>query len=134
MKTADFSFAGAVQGALLCRSALAGEVHAAIDGRNSTRGHMICGTLRSADRIAWETRHAFQLVSLTANLAGVRGAYAISVFHDENDDGVLSTNLVGMPQEGHGVSNNHTYAMHAPNCEEIRFMVLASPRPSCIFT
>jgi len=35
-----------------------------------------------------------------------QGEYAIQVFHDENDNGKLETNLVGMPTEGYGFSNN----------------------------
>src|SRR5450755_1266464 len=34
------------------------------------------------------------------------GAYAISVFHDENSNGRLDTNLMGIPREGVGASNN----------------------------
>jgi uncharacterized protein (DUF2141 family) len=36
-----------------------------------------------------------------------RGNYAIIAFHDENNDGVLNTNLLGLPKEGVGNSNNH---------------------------
>jgi hypothetical protein len=36
-------------GALLSLPALASEVHAAIDGVNSTKGRVMCGILRSAD-------------------------------------------------------------------------------------
>jgi len=34
------------------------------------------------------------------------GDYAIKLFHDENNNGKLDTNLVGMPVEGYGFSNN----------------------------
>ena len=34
------------------------------------------------------------------------GDYAIKLLHDENDNGKLDTNLVGMPTEGYGFSNN----------------------------
>jgi len=92
-------------GTLLCLPALAGEVHAAIDGVNSTKGHVICRIFRSAEGFPKETQRAFKLVSLPANPAGVLCAFsylpaaihAISVFHDENDDGVLNTNFVGLP-------------------------------------
>jgi uncharacterized protein (DUF2141 family) len=33
------------------------------------------------------------------------GKVAISVFHDENDNGALDTNRIGIPQEGYGFSN-----------------------------
>ena len=34
------------------------------------------------------------------------GSYAVSVQHDEDGDGKLKTNFIGMPKEGVGVSNN----------------------------
>ena len=34
------------------------------------------------------------------------GKYAVSVMHDEDEDGELKTNLVGRPKEWWGVSNN----------------------------
>jgi uncharacterized protein (DUF2141 family) len=36
----------------------------------------------------------------------IPGAYAVSVHHDEDGDGKLKTNFIGMPKEGVGVSNN----------------------------
>lgn len=36
-----------------------------------------------------------------------RGVYSIIAFHDENNDGVLNTNLLGLPKECVGNSNNH---------------------------
>ena len=38
------------------------------------------------------------------------GTYAVAVVHDENSDGKLDKNFVGVPSEGYGVSNNKTYA------------------------
>ena len=34
------------------------------------------------------------------------GIYAVSVFHDENDNGKLDTNSFGIPNEQFGCSNN----------------------------
>ena len=34
------------------------------------------------------------------------GTYAVSVHHDEDGDGKLKTNFIGMPKEGVGISNN----------------------------
>jgi uncharacterized protein (DUF2141 family) len=41
------------------------------------------------------------------NFTGLRpGTYAISVFHDENSNGKLDTNFLGIPKEGVGASND----------------------------
>jgi uncharacterized protein (DUF2141 family) len=34
------------------------------------------------------------------------GDYAASVLHDENSDGKMNTNIIGIPIEGYGVTNN----------------------------
>ncbi len=45
--------------------------------------------------------------SVTFHFAGLAaGTYAISVMHDENGNGKLDTNFVGMPIEGYGFSND----------------------------
>lgn len=45
--------------------------------------------------------------SVTASFANIPdGDYAVTVQHDEDGDGKLKTNFIGMPKEGIGVSNN----------------------------
>lgn len=34
------------------------------------------------------------------------GDYAIKLFHDENSNGQLDSNMMGLPKEGYGFSNN----------------------------
>jgi uncharacterized protein (DUF2141 family) len=53
------------------------------------------------------------------------GAYAVAVVHDENGNGRLDKNFVGIPSEGYGVSNNRTYAMASPKWDESRFTLAA---------
>lgn len=53
------------------------------------------------------------------------GDYAVLLTHDENDNGKLDTNLVGMPVEGYGFSNN-PQVMRKPTFDEARFNVPAS--------
>lgn len=49
------------------------------------------------------------------------GEYAISVFHDENDNGELDTNWIGMPKEGVGASNNAKSRMGPPKYADAKF-------------
>ncbi len=53
------------------------------------------------------------------------GAYAVAVVHDENGNGRLDKNFLGIPTEGYGVSNNRTYAASSPKWDESRFTVAA---------
>lgn len=48
------------------------------------------------------------------------GSYAVMVMHDENDNGKLDSNFMGMPIEGYGFSNNPN-VMRKPTFEEARF-------------
>lgn len=52
------------------------------------------------------------------------GTYGVMVLHDQNDNGKLDTNLVGMPIEGYGFSNNPR-VMRKPTWEEARFEMAA---------
>ena len=49
------------------------------------------------------------------------GNYAISCFHDVNGNGKLDKNLLGIPTEPYGFSNNARPTFRAPNWEEARF-------------
>lgn len=53
------------------------------------------------------------------------GNYAVLLTHDENDNGKLDTNVVGMPLEGYGFSNN-PQVMRKPTFDEARFSLPAA--------
>jgi len=56
------------------------------------------------------------------------GAWAISVHHDENGDGEMETNFLGIPKEGWGVSRNAPAgAFGAPDFDDTRFVVSDEP-------
>jgi uncharacterized protein (DUF2141 family) len=58
----------------------------------------------------------------TAVFKGITaGEYAISVVHDENDNGKLDTNFLGIPKEGIGTSNNAKSTLGPPSFEDSRF-------------
>lgn len=48
------------------------------------------------------------------------GTYAVKVIHDENDNGKLDTNFMGMPTEGYGFSNDPK-VMRKPTFDEAKF-------------
>jgi uncharacterized protein (DUF2141 family) len=61
--------------------------------------------------------------TLSLKVAGLApGRYAVRVMHDENGNGQLDRNFVGMPTEGYGFSNNPR-AMRAATFEEAGFDV-----------
>ena len=84
-------------------------------GLKSTRGMMlaclwkdkvgfpICGKSRTAIKIRTAITGSTMRVTFR-NVAA--GSYAVSIEHDEDGDGKLKTNFIGMPKEGVGISNN----------------------------
>ena len=48
------------------------------------------------------------------------GRYAVRVMHDENGNGKLDSNMLGIPKEGYGASNNPR-VMRAPHFDEAAF-------------
>jgi uncharacterized protein (DUF2141 family) len=49
------------------------------------------------------------------------GTYALAVIHDENSNGKLDTNLVGMPTEGYGFSNDAKARIVTPSFSAAAF-------------
>lgn len=49
------------------------------------------------------------------------GQYAISLFHDENSNGLLDTNFLGLPKEGFGFSKNPKIYFGPPSFDRSRF-------------
>ncbi len=51
------------------------------------------------------------------------GEYAISVYHDRNDNGKLDTGLFGIPKEALGTSNDAKIRFGPPKYEDAVFML-----------
>jgi uncharacterized protein (DUF2141 family) len=49
------------------------------------------------------------------------GTYGISAFHDRNDNQKLDTNLIGVPVEDYGASNNARGVFGPPKFDDARF-------------
>jgi uncharacterized protein (DUF2141 family) len=106
-----------------------------VSGARSDRGHVILSLFAGEDGFMRDFSKAIARTS--AEVHGGRahlevpglgaGTYAISVFHDENDNGKLDANLIGIPREGVGASNNAKGRMGPPKWKDARFPV-AAPR------
>jgi uncharacterized protein (DUF2141 family) len=51
------------------------------------------------------------------------GDYSIALYHDENDNKKLDRNIIGLPEEGFGFSNNPPLGLGMPKQTEMRFKV-----------
>ncbi len=52
-----------------------------------------------------------------------QGSYAVITYHDENANGVYDVNMLGIPKEGWGASNDPRPRIRAPRFDEAKFEV-----------
>jgi uncharacterized protein (DUF2141 family) len=90
------------------------EIRVEIVGLRNDKGLAVCALFSSAGDFPKKPEKA---VARTSSVISNRhavcdfprvgpGSYAISVIHDENSNGKLDTNLMGIPREGVGASND----------------------------
>ena len=85
-----------------------------ITGFRNDKGQVICALFSSAadfpknmDKARAVTKSQISGRQAVCEFAGVApGTYGVSVIHDENSNGKLDTNFMGLPKEGVGSSNN----------------------------
>ncbi|MBL7802189.1 MAG: DUF2141 domain-containing protein [Saprospiraceae bacterium] len=101
----------------------------------TTKGQLYVAVYDRADgfmkpeRVVWKTIVPVQGSSLELTIPGFPpGTYAVSCFHDINGNGKLDTNLVGIPTEPYGFSNNVRPKFRAPTWDEAKFDLGASGR------
>jgi uncharacterized protein (DUF2141 family) len=104
-------------------------IHVEISGQRSDKGHMLCALFSSPE--AFPTKADKAVARLTAKIAGRKavcdftgvapGTYAVSVVHDENSNGKLDRNFIGMPREGVGASNDAKGHMGPPKFSAASF-------------
>lgn len=51
------------------------------------------------------------------------GTYAVSFYHDENENNKMDTNFIGIPKEDYGCSNNAKGFMGPPKWKDAKFEV-----------
>lgn len=86
-------------------------VDVTVTGLRSTKGALsVCVMTDKASFPACAKSGTKQRVAITGTIVRVRftglatGRYAVTAFHDEDGDGKLKANFIGMPREGVGVS------------------------------
>ena len=111
----------------LASSAVPAGLHTPVKGVRSAKGRVGCLLFGSADGFPGDQKKARQRVlGVMADGAAVckfdvpPGRYAIVAMHDENANGKLDTNLVGMPTEGYGASRG-AHGAFGPKYEDARF-------------
>jgi uncharacterized protein (DUF2141 family) len=119
---------------LLTGAAQAGSIELTVTGLRSGDGSLGISLFKKSqsksfpgDSTAAEQRFYLPLngqKNLVLEIADIEEtSYAISVMHDENNNGALDTNAVGIPKEGFGFSNNPRVTMGAPKFDKCEFTV-----------
>jgi uncharacterized protein (DUF2141 family) len=82
---------------------------------NKSTGFMKKEPLRNASEIIKSTQLTMQFDSLG------KGNYAIAIIHDENGNGILDKNDIGIPLEGYGFSNDARGTFGPPEYKDAKF-------------
>ena len=106
----------------------AGRVEIAVTGVTEARGHVRV-ELCTKDTFLTSTCPYQGQAPATVGSTVVRiaevppGEYAAQVFHDETDQGVVHQNLLGIPREKIGFSNNAPVRLRGPRFTDAAFSV-----------
>jgi uncharacterized protein (DUF2141 family) len=100
-----------------------------IAGLRSSKGQVRCSLFSSAEDFPKRPDKAVALAKgeisnehAVCEFKGIApGMYAVSVFHDENSNGKLDTNFMGIPREGVGASNDARGHFGPPKFEAAAF-------------
>jgi len=104
-------------------------IHVDVVGLRNDKGKVFCALYASADGFPKDGQKAIRRDTssisdkkASCEFSGVEpGTYAISVFHDENSNGKLDTNFMGIPREGVGASNDARGHMGPPKFDAAKF-------------
>ena len=88
-------------------------VNVDIGGLRDDKGQVVCALYSSSDGFPKDGKKAVARIDsgisnkhAVCEFSGITpGTYAVSVFHDENSNGKLDSNFLGIPREGVGASN-----------------------------
>lgn len=116
--------------ALACAHSAQPGIHVEILGIRNSAGAVACALFESVEGFPREfLRNAINIVMMKVRAEKAHcdfldippGTYALAVIHDENLDGKLATNLMGVPTEGYGFSNDAKAFFGPPSFDAASF-------------
>ena len=104
-------------------------IHIETSGMRNSNGQVMCALYSSPDGFPKKSEKALAHVNsaiadkqAVCEFSGIApGTYAVSVFHDENSNGKLDTNFMGIPREGIGASNDARGHLGPPKFDAAAF-------------
>lgn len=113
-----------------------------INGFAHARGHAVANLFREGGDVL-KPDQSYRRVSAAIHEGGATiefpglayGKYAVSVFHDENDNGTLDHNFLHFPAEPLGFSNGFKLSLFSgmPSFEKLQFSYTIDTQPVEIF-
>ncbi|MDQ3394241.1 MAG: DUF2141 domain-containing protein [Bacteroidota bacterium] len=111
-----------------------GNVEVRITGMKDIKGTILATLFISAEGFPSEQEKAYKYkeVKVEGDTAFIvfkeipYGTCAISLFHDVNNNKKLDTNMIGIPKEGLGTTNNKKPLFRAPSFEEAKFELVSN--------
>ncbi len=103
-----------------------------ISGMQTDKGKVFVA-LYNSEKIFLTSNKATKGTSVTvkdgksvAHFKGLKkGEYAVSLFHDENENNKMDTKIFGIPKEPYGFSNNASGFMGPPKYKDAKFSLVA---------
>jgi uncharacterized protein (DUF2141 family) len=95
----------------------------------SNKGKILLSIYNAEKGFPYESTNCIKIFTLNPQVGRVvlstreipTGTYAIALFHDVDDNGKLSTNMLGIPKEGYAFSNNASNFFGVPNFKDASF-------------
>lgn len=114
---------------LMTQSLYAADLEVVVRGFEDNQGAAIISLHNNKDTFPSEISKAFRMTTAKINNKTVSvtftdvpaGTYALAVVHDQNSNGELDTNFLGIPQEGVVVSGSGSKSFGAPAYEDSVF-------------
>ncbi|MEH2349192.1 MAG: DUF2141 domain-containing protein [Nostoc sp.] len=113
------------------KATLSGKLTVEIDGLKNKQGQVCASIFASSEGFPSDRNRTLQKQCIKINDTPLpitfenlkAGSYAVAVFHDQNNDRILNTNVFGIPKEGFGFSRNPEIRTGAPKFSEAAFLV-----------
>lgn len=99
-----------------------------IEGINELKGEIRIAMFDSKEKYTKDPIHAIVLPVDSTTIIWTQemlpfGEYAIAVYHDKNENGKIDTNLLGIPKEDYGFSNNARGRFGPASWQDSKFIV-----------
>ena len=122
---------GSLAWSFSAKANFSGKLTVEIDGLKNKEGQVCASIFASSEGFPSDRDRVLQkqCTKITENPLFITfnnlkaGSYAVAVFHDQNNDHTLNTNIFGIPREGFGFSSNPEIRTRAPKFSEAAFLV-----------